>query len=249
MPPPKGLFAFIWASCTGVKRYILGMTLLTAAIGVFEALLFAVLGHVVDWLSHVPPGELWTRERGPLLLLGAILVASPSLVALQAMLKYQTMFGNFPMRLRWNFHRLMLAQSMSFYQDEFAGRVAAKVMQTALAVRDVTMTFMDILVFVGIYFATMIAVVGGFDRWLLAPFLGWLLLYGVALRWFVPRLGQVGQLQADARSVMTGRVTDAYTNIATVKLFSHGHREARFARSAMEEFMVTVYGQTRTCCW
>jgi ATP-binding cassette subfamily B multidrug efflux pump len=245
VPPPKGLFAFVWASCAGVKRFILGMTALTAVIGVFEALLFAMLGHVVDWLSQVPREALWTRERGPLLLLGAILIGSPLLVAVQAMLKYQTLFGNFPMRLRWNFHRLMLAQSMSFYQDEFAGRVAAKVMQTALAVRDVTMTLMDILVFVGIYFVTMIAVVGGFDRWLLAPFLGWLGLYAVALRWFVPRLGRVGQLQADARSVMTGRVTDAYTNIATVKLFSHARRESAYARSAMQEFMATAYAQGR----
>jgi ATP-binding cassette subfamily B multidrug efflux pump len=244
-PPPKGLFAFIWACCAGVKRYILAMTLLTALIGAFEALLFAVLGHVVDWLSHIAPGELWQRERWPLLLLGTILIGSPGLVAVQAMLKYQTMFGNFPMRLRWNFHRLMLAQSMSFYQDEFAGRVAAKVMQTALAVRDVTMTLMDILVFIGIYFITMIAVVGGFDRWLLAPFLGWMVLYAFALRWFVPRLGQVGQLQADARSVMTGRVTDAYTNIATVKLFSHARRESTYARAAMQEFMATAYQQGR----
>jgi ATP-binding cassette subfamily B multidrug efflux pump len=244
-PPPKGLFAFVWACSDGVRRYVLAMTLLTAAIGAFEALLFAVLGHVVDWLSHVDPAELLARERGKLVLLAGILVVSPLLVAAQAMLKYQTMFGNFPMRLRWNFHRLMLAQSMSFYQDEFAGRVAAKVMQTALAVRDVAMTLMDILVFVGIYFITMIAVVGSFDRWMLLPFLGWMLLYGLALRYFVPRLGKVGQLQADARSIMTGRVTDAYTNIATVKLFSHARREAGYARSAMQEFMTTAYQQGR----
>jgi ATP-binding cassette subfamily B multidrug efflux pump len=245
VPPPKGLFAFVWACSEGVRRYVLAMTLLTAAIGAFEAMLFAVLGHVVDWLSHVSPGELLEREGGKLALLAVLLVASPLLVAAQAMLKYQTMFGNFPMRLRWNFHRLMLAQSMSFYHDEFAGRVAAKVMQTALAVRDVTMTLMDILVFVAIYFITMMAVVGSFDRWMLAPFLGWMLLYALALRYFVPRLGQVGQLQADARSLMTGRVTDAYTNIATVKLFSHARREAGYARSAMQEFMTTAYQQGR----
>jgi ATP-binding cassette subfamily B multidrug efflux pump len=244
-PPPKGLFAFVWACSDGVRRYVLAMTLLTAAIGAFEALLFAVLGHVVDWLSHVAPDKLLAQEGGKLGLLAGILIVSPLLVAAQAMLKYQTMFGNFPMRLRWNFHRLMLAQSMSFYQDEFAGRVAAKVMQTALAVRDVAMTLMDILVFVAIYFVTMIAVVGSFNRWMLAPFLGWMLLYGLALRFFVPRLGQVGQMQADARSIMTGRVTDAYTNIATVKLFSHARREAGYARSAMQEFMTTAYQQGR----
>ena len=245
LPPPKGVIPFIWAASAGVRRFVLGMTALTAIIGVFEALLFAFLGHVVDWLSHVQPTQLWVQERDKLLLLAAVLTLSPLLVTLQAALKYQTLFGNFPMRLRWNFHRLMLAQSMSFYQDEFAGRVAAKVMQTALGVRDVITTITDILVFVVIYFVTMIAVVGSFDLWLLAPFCGWLVLYGLALRWFVPRLGKVGALQADARSLMTGRITDAYTNISTVKLFSHARREAGYARQAMQEFITTAYMQGR----
>ena len=243
--PPKGVLRFIWACSDGVRRFVVGMTVLTAVIGAFEALLFAVMGQVVDWLSHVEPSQLWVQERGKLLLLAAILTLSPVLVLLQTALKYQTLFGNFPMRLRWNFHRMMLAQSMSFYQDEFAGRVAAKVMQTALGVRDVVTTITDILVFVVIYFATMIAVVGGFDLWLLAPFLGWLVLYAFALRYFVPRLGKVGALQADARSLMTGRITDAYTNISTVKLFSHARREATYARQAMQEFIATAYQQGR----
>ena len=244
-PPPKGVFPFIWACTAGVRRFVLGMTLLTAVIGAFEALLFAVLGRVVDWLSHVAPADLWTQERGKLLTLAVVLTLSPILVTVQAALKYQTLFGNFPMRLRWNFHRMMLAQSMSFYQDEFAGRVAAKVMQTALGVRDVVTTITDILVFVIIYFVTIIAVVGSFDVWVLWPFLAWMALYGCALRYFVPRLGKVGALQADARSLMTGRITDAYTNISTVKLFSHARREASYARQAMQEFLVTAYQQGR----
>jgi ATP-binding cassette subfamily B multidrug efflux pump len=98
---------------------------------------------------------------------------------------------------------------------------------------------------VSIYFVTMVLVVGSFDAWLLAPFLGWLVLYGFALRWFVPRLSKVSRAQADARSLMTGRITDAYTNIATVKLFSHAGREAAYARGAMKEFMSTVHAQMR----
>ncbi|MEY8879760.1 MAG: ABC transporter ATP-binding protein, partial [Leptothrix sp. (in: b-proteobacteria)] len=178
-------------------------------------------------------------------LLAGVLVASPLVVLLQTLLKHQTLAGNFPMRLRWNFHRLMLAQSMGFYQDEFAGRVAAKVMQSALAVRDTVLIVTDILVFVIIYFVTMTSVAGGFDRWLLLPFAAWLLLYVTSLRWFVPRLARVGQKQADARSLMTGRITDAYTNIATVKLFSHAQREAGYVKGAMQEFMTSVHGQMR----
>ena len=243
--PPRGFFAFLWDCSKGLRRYVLAMTLLTAAIGAFEALLFSVMGRIVDWLADTKPAELWTQHRGMLLALAALLAASMLLVALQSTLKQQTLQGNFPMLLRWNFHRLLLGQSMGFYQDEFAGRIAAKVMQTALAVRDVWLIFSELLVFVVIYFATMLAVLGSFNPWLLAAFFAWALLYVGALRYFVPRLGRVAREQADARSLMTGRITDAYTNIATVKLFSHARREAGYAKGAMQEFLATVHAQMR----
>ena len=243
--PPKGFLAFLWAGTHGVRRYLLAMTLLTACIGAFEALLFSMLGKIVDWLSSVAPSQLWTTSRHHLLLLCAVLLLSPLAVLAQTMIKHQALAGNFPMRLRWNFHRLMLSQSMHFYQDEFAGRIATKVMQTALAVRDTCFIVGDILVFTVIYFVTMTAVVGSFNAWLLLPFLGWALLYGCAVRYFVPKLSRTAKSQADARSLMTGRITDAYTNIATVKLFSHANREASYARSAMQEFLKTVHSQMR----
>jgi ATP-binding cassette, subfamily B, multidrug efflux pump len=243
--PPRGFFAFIWACSQGMRPILLGMTLCTAVIAVFEALLFAMLGHVVDWLTAVEPAQFWEKERGKLLFLAGVIAASPLVVALEAFLKHQALSANFPMRMRWNFHRLLLGQSMSFYQDEFAGRVAAKVMQTALAVRDTWMIVGEMGAFVVIYFATIIAVLAGFDLWLLLPFLGWLALYLAALAYFVPRLGHVAMQQADARSLMTGRIADAYTNIATVKLFSHAKREAGYARGAMREFMHTAYAQFR----
>jgi ATP-binding cassette subfamily B multidrug efflux pump len=244
-PLPRGFFAFLWACARGVRRYIAAMTLFTAVIGVFEALLFGFLGRIVDWLAKVQPSRLWSEQRGHLLLLAAVLAASTGLIALQSLFKQQTLAGNFAMRLRWNFHRNMLAQSLSFYHDEFAGRVAAKLMQTALAVRDTWMILTDILVFIVIYFVTIALVVGSFNLWLLAPFLGWLALYLFAIRYFVPRLGLVAMEQADARSMMTGRITDAYTNITTVKLFSHTQREASYVQSAMAEFLQTVYRQMR----
>ncbi len=243
--PPAQFFAFLWQCTKGLRRYLVLVALFTACIGAFEALLFSMMAHVVDLLGRVKPTELWLGHGHTLVLLGGLLLASVVFAALQALFKYQGLYGNFPMRLRWNFHRLMLAQSMSFYQDEFAGRIATKVMQTSLAVRDTWLIFTDILVYVVIYFVTLIAVLGAFDGWLVVPFLGWLLLYAITLRVFVPRLGKVAQKQADARSLMTGRITDAYTNIATVKLFSHSQREAQFARSAMQEFMTTAYGQMR----
>ncbi len=242
---PRKFFAFLWTCSKGLRPYIFAMTLFTAATGVFEALLFGFLGRVVDWLAKVEPAHLWSEQRQHLVLLAAVLCGSTLLVAAQTLLKQQALAGNFAMRLRWIFHRNMLAQSLSFYQDEFAGRVAAKVMQTALAVRDSWMILADILVFVVIYFVTIALVVGNFNAWLLAPFSFWLGAYLLAVWYFVPRLARVGQAQADARSLMTGRITDAYTNITTVKLFSHTQRESLYARSAMTEFLKTVYRQMR----
>jgi ATP-binding cassette subfamily B multidrug efflux pump len=203
------------------------------------------MGKVVDWLSKTTPELLWSTEKYHLLLLVTLLLLSPLLIAMQTLIKHQTLAGNFPMRLRWNFHRLMLSQSMSFYQDEFAGRVAAKVMQTALAVRDVWFIVADILVFVVIYFVTMVAVVGHFNSTVIWPFLVWVICYIASLSYFVPRLAKVSQKQADARSLMTGRISDAYTNISTVKLFSHAGREASYAKSAMRDFLATVHAQMR----
>ena len=244
-PPPQALWSFLWACTEGSRVLILAMTGFTAIIGGFEALLFAVMGKVVDWLSKTSPDLLWATEKRHLLFLVGLLLLSPILISLQTLIKHQTLAGNFPMRLRWNFHRLMLSQSMSFYQDEFAGRVSAKVMQTALAVRDVWFIVADILVFVIIYFVTMVAVVGHFNTTVMLPFLVWVLCYISSLTYFVPRLAKVSQKQADARSLMTGRITDAYTNISTVKLFSHAGREAGYAKSAMHEFLSTVNAQMR----
>ena len=109
-PTPKTFLAFMWTASEGLRPFLLLMTLCTAAIGVFEAFLFSMLGQVVDWLGKTEPASLWATQRGNLILLGAILLASPLVVALQALLKHQAMAGNFPMLLRWKFHRLMLSQ-------------------------------------------------------------------------------------------------------------------------------------------
>ncbi|WP_409053922.1 ABC transporter ATP-binding protein [Variovorax sp. GrIS 2.14] len=243
--PPHGFFAFLWACTDGVRGKIATMALLTAAISSFEALLFAMLGRIVDWLGGQVPARLWDERGTTLMWLGFALAASIGVVALQTIVKHQTLAVNLPMRLRWNFHRLMLGQSMAFYQDEFAGRITAKVMQTALAVRDTVFVLADVLVAMCVYIATMIVLVAVLDTQLIWPFVIWLALYLAQLAFFVPRLGKVGKAQADARALMTGRITDAYTNIATVKLFSHTQREAGFARDAMREFMHTGYGQMR----
>ena len=186
----------------------------------FEALLFSMLGHVVDWLTAVEPAQFWAKERGKLLFLAAVIAASPLVVALEAFLKHQALAANFPMRMRWNFHRLMLGQSMSFYQDEFAGRIAAKVMQTALAVRDTWMIIGEMAVR-RIYFATIVVVLGGFDLWDAGAVSRLARFILLTLAWFVTATRPRAMQQADARSLMTGRIADA--------VYQHRDRQALLA--------------------
>lgn len=244
-PVAKNLFTFLWQMTKGIRFYILLLIFFSAFVSAFETFLFAVVGKVIDKLSIVTPLELWQKEGYTLIILAIIIAGSTLFVALGTIIKHQVLAGNFPMRLRWNLHRLVLNQSMRFFQDEFAGRVSAKVMQTALAVRDTIFLISDILVYVVIYFFTMSLVLSDFNIWLLIPFTSWLFCYMIAMIYFVPRLGNIAERQADARSLMTGRVTDAYTNIMTVKLFSHSGSEANYAKESMDGFLVTVNKQMR----
>ena len=243
--PEKGLFRFIWSSIEGMRRWILVLAFFSAGIGIMEALLFQFMGKVVDWLSHYSPDALMAEKGVALAGMALMLVLFIVWRFFTNTVRLQTLQGVFPMRLRWNFHRLMLGQSLSFYQDEFAGRVSAKVMQTALAVREVVMTLADMVVYVLVYFLTTGVILAALDGWLLLPFIGWMVLFGLVMRLVIPKLAKTAQRQADARSLMTGRITDAYSNITTVKLFSHGAREARYARESMQEFMQTVHAQMR----
>ncbi|QKZ04844.1 ABC transporter ATP-binding protein [Pseudomonas eucalypticola] len=245
-PPPEGLARFMWACTRGARGYVLALALLSAGVSLYEAWLFSFLGQVVDLLSTWQAGgEGAGQERHVLWGIGLVLLASVGLVALRTMVQHQVLAINLPLRLRWDFHRLMLRQSLSFFSDEFSGRVTTKVMQTALAVRDVLFTVIEIIPGIGVYFIAIIALAGAFDLKLMLPFVAWIVLFGLAMLYFVPRLGKVGQEQAHARSSMTGRISDAYTNITTVKLFSHSKREAQFARAAMEDFKHTGFRQMR----
>ena len=243
--PKPSLRALLLLSAQGAGWLIVIMMMLTMLIGSLEALFFAGMGKIVDWLSHTSPENFWHTEKTNLLILTSALLLGVVLVGLKTLIKHQALAGNFPMRLRWHFHRLLLQQSMTFYQDEFSGRIAAKIMQTALAVRDIWFILSDILVFVVIYFATMVLVVAHFDYWIMLPFVMWLLAYTLTLYHIIPHLARSSQQQANARADMTGRITDAYTNISTVKLFSHSGREAHYAQQAMTRFLTTVHQQMR----
>ena len=199
--------------------------------------MFGFLGNIVDWLS-AQNRETFLQTEGWKLagMAFIVLVALPRRGLHQLHDPQQTLMGNYPMRIRWQVHRYLLKQSMTFYQDEFAGRIATKLMQTALAVRECVMKLIDVLNYVVVYFLGALIIVGSADWRLAAPLVVWLVCYVALLRYFVPRLGKVSEEQADARSTMTGRIVDSYTNIQTVKLFSHARREASYAQGGHVEF-------------
>src|SRR5690606_2031225 len=244
--PPKGLLAFCLHYSQGAKRYLIAMSLLGAAISILEITLFGFMGSIVDWLSAADPRTFLAEEGWKLAGMAAVLlIAIPGLQIIDALIIHQTLLGNFPQRIRWMAHRYLIRQSMSYFQDEFAGRIGAKLMQTALAVREVVMKLLDVTVYVVVYFIGAVVLAAMSDLWLAVPFIVWLVCYVALLRYFIPRLGKISEAQADARSMMTGRIVDSYTNIATVKLFSHSRREEGYAREAMDGFLGTVYRQMR----
>ncbi|ANT53175.1 ABC transporter ATP-binding protein [Mesorhizobium amorphae] len=244
--PPKTLVAFCVHYTSGAWPYIVVDAVLVTAIAFAEVWMFGFLGRIVDWLSGQNRETFLQTEGWKLASMAFIvLFALPGTVWLHSMLNQQTLMGNYAMRIRWQVHRYLLKQSMGFYQDEFAGRIATKLMQTALAVRECVIKLIGVLNYIIVYFLGMLFIVGSADWRLATPLAVWLIGYIGLLRFFIPRLGKVGQEQANARSTMTGRVVDSYTNIQTVKLFSHARREASFAKEGMAGFLDTVYRSMR----
>ena len=244
-PLPTKFFPFVWQAATGVKKYLICLILFTAATASFEALFFSQIGHLVDWLTQSTPETFVENHQQNIIILSLILFANIFFSSLQSIIRHQILYSSFPMRLRWRFHNLLLRQGLEFFHNDFAGRLSAKVMQTSLAVREFWVILGDMVTYVVIYFITISVVLGQVSPILLIPLFIWLTLFIGAALYFIPKLGQVSKKQADARAVMTGRVTDAYTNIQTVKLFAHAGRESQYAKESMQEFMVTVFQQMR----
>ncbi|WP_106754289.1 ABC transporter ATP-binding protein [Pannonibacter carbonis] len=244
--PPKGFAAFCWYYTRPVMPILLAVALFAALIAVLQVTIFTYLGDLVNWLSTADRDTFLADNWHHLLWMGlVILLFLPVIEVLFELLMHQSLLGPYPMSIRWRVHRYLLRQSMTFYHNDFAGRIANKMMQTALAVREVVTKIVDIFVYVVVYFTSAVIVVGDANLYLALPLLVWLAAYLAVLRVFIPRLKDISQEQADARSVMTGHVVDAYTNIATVKLFSHADREETYARKSMTVFLDSVFGQMR----
>jgi len=244
--PPSTLFAFCRHYTKGMELSLVLMSISAAMLAILEVSLFSYMGQLVDWLTAYTPETLFVEQKPALIKMAVmLLVVLPVVVFFHSAILHQALLGNYPMSIRWLAHRYLLRQSVSFYQNEFAGRIATKVLQTSLAVRETVTKLLDVLMYIVVYFGSMVFLVAEADWRLMIPLLVWLVLYICVQLYFVPRLKRIASSQADARSEMTGRIVDSYTNISTIKLFSYTQREEQYAKQSMDVFLQPVYKQMR----
>ena len=244
--PPDDFWGFIKHYSWPFRGMIAAVAVSGGVTALFEVLMYSYVGTLVDWLETANRETFWADHGWQLAgMVLVVLVVLPAIKFVAELTVNQGLMGNFAMRNRWQAHRYLLRQSMNFFQNDFAGRVATKVMQSAVGVRDVVLKFAEILNYVTIYFLSALALFAMADLRLTIPLLFWLAAYLGALRYFVPILGRISMEQAEYRSMTTGRIVDSYTNIATVKMFAHADREDSYAREGMTPFLDNVYEQMR----
>ncbi|CAJ2376778.1 MAG: Uncharacterized ABC transporter ATP-binding protein HI_1051 [Arenicellales bacterium IbO2] len=244
--PPESLGGFIWHYARPFTPLLIAVALLSMLGAAVEVWLFAFVGNLVDWLASSARETFWRDHRLQLIGMAAVaLLLLPFLTFCHTTILHQGLLGNMPMRTRWEAHRYLLRQSVEFFHDDFAGRIAAKMMQTSLGVRESVIKVTDMFIYIAVYFSGAVVLFSASDLRLSAPMLGWLAGYLLAVRWFLPRLRAISMEQAEARSMVTGRVVDSYTNITTVKMFAHTDHEDLYAREGMEIFLETVHKQMR----
>ena len=246
--PPEGLIAFYWHYLQPVWPYFLLLLVVGFVGSIIEVSLFAYIGSLVDLMKNAATPAAFFDEHGWLLIWMAsvALLWRPLVFAVSDLVKNQMISPPFTNRIRWQTHRWVLRQSLGYFQNDFAGRVANKIMQTAPALRESITQVVEAIWFVLVYTLSALWLFAEADLRLTAPLLIWLAGYIWSLWYFVPKIKVRAVANAEARSMLTGRIVDSYTNISTVKLFAHADREDSYAAAAMQEHMDTFKAQLRT---
>ncbi len=245
-PPPQGLLRFFWHYARQVRGPIAGLF----AGGLFVALLDAsipiCIGRVAGLVATTPPGGLLRDAWPQLAVMGLIvLVLRPCMVAAQTMLVNQAINPGFSNMIRWQSHWNVVRQSWTFFQNDFAGRIANRVLQTGPALREVIVSAVDSVWYIVVVGGSAVTVLASTDWRLALPILAWFAAYAALLRLFVPRLRDRSRVVAEVRSGLTGRIVDAYTNILTVKLFAKPRDEDAFVRESVDGHTAAFRAQTR----
>jgi len=244
--PPDRLWPFLNEYLRPARRVMLWTVVSVFAVAVLEVWLIWYAGRLVDVLGHTPPAEVWVRHGLELGLVALfILFARPLIQTLSALLLNQSLMPNVGTIVRWRSHRHVLRQSVGWFQTDFAGRIANRMMQTAPAVGEATFQTFDALVYASIYLVGALWLLGDTDWRLALPLVAWFGLYLWLVAWTIPRVGKASKEFSDARSAITGRIVDSYSNIQSVKLFAHTRTEEAYAGEAIEHARKTFMAQMR----
>ncbi len=245
--PPSKLTQFYWHFIEPIWPYWLAVLATGFIAALIEVSFFVYLGQIVDLMREAETPENFLNEHSGLLIWIAFiaLIARPVIFGIDELIANQMIAGPVSTRIRWDTHRYVLRQSLDFFQNDFAGRVANKIMSTAPSLRESVAQMSDAIWFVVVYTASAVVLFANADWRLALPLLGWIAMYAATIMYFVPRIKQMSANTAEARSMLTGRIVDSYTNILTVKLFAHAEREDQYARDALQEHLDVYNRQLR----
>ena len=237
--PPSTMWAFYWHFVKPVWPWFAALMVVGLVGSLIELALYAFVGRVVDMMKDTKSPETFLSDNaGMLLFWGFVaLILRPVISTGHDLLKQQTIAGAYTTRIRWETHRYVLRQSLGFFQNDFAGRIGSKVMQTGTALRESVVQVTEALWFAVVQWVGALLLFAEADWRLTVPLVIWLILYGIVLWYFVPRIKEYSYQSSEARSVLNGRIIDSYTNIQTVKLFAHATREDAASRAVMEDHL------------
>jgi ATP-binding cassette, subfamily B, multidrug efflux pump len=248
--PPGGLLAFLWHFARQAKPLFIGLFVIEFFVALTDAAIPWFMGQIVTLVSEIPAdrflAETWPWLVGMALV---VVVARPAVGLLRYLITNQALAAPFTGLIRWQAHWHVVRQSWSFFQNDFAGRISSRVMQTGPAVRQTLISSVTAVWYVLVYGITALVMTAAADAWLTLPILGWFAGYVALLWFFVPRLRDRSKISSEARSALVGRIVDSYTNILTVKLFARPRDEDNYVRDAVERHTDMFLVAQRLLTW
>src|SRR5581483_3117769 len=248
--PPAGLVAFYWHFARQAKPLLFGLFAAGFVVALLDITIPVFIGKVVTLVTTSRPESL-LADSWPILagMAAVLLILRPAAFMIQHLLMNQAVAANVANRIRWQSHWHVARQSWSFFQNDFAGRIATRVMQTGPAIRESLVSLLTAVWFIMVYGTASVILLAGANRWLTVPVLAWFAGYIAMLRFFVPRMRDKSKVQSEARSMLIGRIVDTYTNIATVKLFARAKDEDAYVREAIDHHTGRFHEQLRLNTW
>src|ERR1700758_909105 len=234
--PPPGLIAFYWHYARQAKGLFAGLFAAGFAVALLDSLIPVFIGRVVSLITAGQPEALFARFWPTLLAMAGVLLAlRPIALTTQNIMANQAIAANVSNMIRWQNHWHVVRQSWAFFQNDFAGRIANRVMQTGPAIRESLVALLTAVWYILVYGTSALLLLAAADRWLALPIVLWFGGYLLLLRTFVPRMRDRSKEMSEVRSLMTGRIVDSYTNILTVKLFARAAQEDAYVREAVDQ--------------